>query len=122
MAGERKRIKIRGSTFGNFPTQRESRHRRQRIQKTVLTLGDFDRLADVSRRRIGLARNCREILLDQIPRFRLIEIAGNRQHGIIRRVVDPKKLADILDRGSIEVLHRTNRRMRIGRILETHFE
>src|SRR5205085_1487981 len=84
--------------------------------------GDYYRLADVNRRWIGLAMNCREILLDQIPSFRLIEISGNRQHGIIRRVVDPKKLADILDGGSIEVLHRTNRRMRVGRILETHFE
>src|SRR5438067_13469026 len=105
MAGERERIKIRRSTFGNLPTQRESRHRRQRIQKTVLTLGDLDRLADVSRRRIGLARNWREILLDQIPRFRLIEIAGNRHHSITRWVVDAKKRADMLDRGSTEVPH-----------------
>ncbi len=122
MACERERIKIRRSTRRNFPTQRECRHRRQRIQKSILALGDFDRLADVNRRRIRLAWNCRKILLYQVPRFRLIEIAGNHQHGIIRRVVNPKKFADILDRGSIEVLHRANRRMRVGRILETHLE
>ena len=122
MAGKRKRIKIRRSTFRDFPAQRERRHRRQRIQKSILTLGNFDRLADVNWRRIRLARNRRKVLLNQGLRFRPVKIAGNRQHGIIGRVVDSKKLADVLDGGSIEVLHRANRRMRVGRILETHFE
>ena len=84
--------------------------------------GDFFRLADVHWGRLRLARNVREIFLNQFIDLRLIEVTGNRHDGIIGRVINAKELAHVLHRGCVQVFHRSNCRMSVRMVSKTHLE
>ena len=46
-----------------------------------------------------------------VARVRRVEIAGDGQHGIVRRVVGPKEARDILEARLTQILHRADERV-----------
>ena len=60
------------------------------------------------------ARYLAEELLDQRTRLDRIEVAGDRQHGVVRGVVRREKLRDVFEAGVGEILHRANERVMEG--------
>ena len=47
----------------------------------------------------------------------VVDIADDRQHGVVRGVVGPEERADVLERGGIEVGHRADRRVMVRMVL-----
>ena len=69
-----------------------------------------------------MARNRSEVLFDQVARFAFIEVAGDRQHGIVGRVINPKELTNVFDSRGVEIFHRSDGRMRVRGIFKAHFK
>ena len=81
----------------------------------------LDRLGLGERGHAGLGRivdraagDVAEIFLDQRPRFRRVDVAGQHQHRIVRPVFVAEPLLDVLEAGGVEVGHRADRRVMIG--------
>jgi hypothetical protein len=63
-------------------------------------------------RRLALSpRNRSEKIPDQTPRFARIEVAGNRKHGIVGRVVGGEELRDVFQRCGGQIFHRPDQGM-----------
>src|ERR1043165_8041923 len=97
MAGQRKRIKLGRAPLGNFPSQGKRGNGRQLVEISVPAFSYIRRFVNVDGRRRRLSRNRREILLDQLTRLGLVKVPGDRQHGVVRRIVNSKELANVID-------------------------
>ncbi len=65
----------------------------------------------------GLRRDVAEILLDLRQRVGGLEVAHQRQHRIVRRVVDAEELLDVLDGRRVQVFHGADHRMLVGEVI-----
>jgi hypothetical protein len=72
----------------------------------------------VKRRRWGCRRNRLEVLADFVEGDFLIDVAGNRQRRIVRRVVGLEETGEVFERRGIEIGHRSDDRMLVRKILE----
>ena len=75
--------------------------------------GQGDRLGD-DRPDLWPARDRAEPLFHQRARRGDVDVAGERQHRIVRAVVIAEPLADVLEAGGVEIGHRADRRVAIG--------
>ncbi len=78
-----------------------------------------ERRREVERRQRGLGaarRDRAEVALDERLRLGGIEVAGDRQHGVVGRVPGREELADVLERRGVEVLERADERV-VERVL-----
>src|SRR5579884_170857 len=71
-------------------------------------------LVDHHGRRIGLARNASEVLLDLALRRRLVEIADHGQAGVIGRIIRLEERTDIFQGRRVEVLVRADGIVLVG--------
>ena len=69
-----------------------------------------------TRWRIWLRRDVAEIFLDERACFVVVKVTDDGYHRVVRRVIDPEKLLHVVDRRGVEIFHRSDRRMRVGRI------
>src|SRR5438270_13285685 len=120
MTGQRQSIKVRAAALWNLPTERESRHGSQLVEKSIPVLSNFLRFVNINRWRFGLVGYGSEVLFDQRSACGIIEIPGHRKHGVIRRVINAEELAHDVDGGRVQLFHRSDRRMCIGMAAETH--
>src|SRR5438876_10731719 len=106
MTSQRERIKVGTAALWNLPTECEGRHRRQLVEKSIRVLGDCGGLTHIDRRWFRLAGDGGEVLFDQRSSDCVIKIPGDRKHGVVRRVIDAKELADVFDSCGVEIFHR----------------
>ena len=108
-----KRDRIGIGKSGASPVAGDPRHRHG-IDHFALHAGRQGVWASDHRTHIGPARDRAEMLLDHRPGGGQVDIAGQHQHRVVGPVVIAEPLADIVQRGGIEIGHRTDRRMAIG--------
>ena len=86
---------------------------RHRVGNRLADLSAQDRLyGHVGRRRqVGVRRKGTEMALDHGHRPRGLEVAGDRQDRVVRRVVGREEGGDILEAGGIQVFHGADGRM-----------
>ena len=66
------------------------------------------------RGQVRVRRDAAEVLLDGRTDPVGLHVADHGQDRVVRRVVQPEELGDVLDRGRVEVLHRSDRRVVVG--------
>src|SRR5205807_1774738 len=81
------RVKVRRVAGHGLESNINLWQTRESIVNICSALGLLLRLSHINGRRVWLARNALEIFLDPVERVRRVEIADEREHGIVRRVV-----------------------------------
>jgi hypothetical protein len=61
---------------------------------------------------VAIARS--EVTLDHGERRIRLEVSGDREDRVVRGVPGREEVADVVERGGAEVLHRADRRMMVG--------
>src|SRR5258706_9188815 len=69
-----------------------------------------------------MRRNVLEIFYYQSQRRSGIEIATQREHGVVGRIVSPEKRLRVLHSGVMEISHRADRRMFISEVIVNQIE
>ena len=90
---------------------------RQRIGNGFAALAIVRLLAQIDLGRRGLSGNGTEILPDLGQSFVGIEIADQRENGVVRRVVGMEKSRDIGDAGSFQIGHGPDCRMLVSEVV-----
>ena len=75
-------------------------------------------LRDLARHRLRRLRHAAEILLHELLGLRRLEVADQRQRGVLRDVERRVEIADVLDRRGLQVGHAADRRM----LVRVHLE
>ena len=121
LAGKIHSVKLLCSSCGYLPPDQKSWKRSEFVFPLAVILGHLDRLGHVESGRQRLRLNVAKIRLDQL--FGIVRFKRSRQHEhcVVRCVKDAEKFLHILDRGVVEMLHRADRRVCVGKILKDHF-
>ena len=90
---------------------------RQRVLDRFAPLTVMRGFGHVDGRRYGLRRNAAEVLLHFRQRFGGIQIPHQRDHGVVRRVVDAEEVLHILHRSCIQVGHIADDRVLVGKVV-----
>src|SRR5690606_672265 len=69
---------------------------------------------------VRTAREVTEVLRDQLASLRRLEVAADREHGVVGCVVCAEELLDVLEACRVEVLHRADHRVVIRMIRRIH--
>jgi hypothetical protein len=119
--GHAKRTGVGIARFGDAIHHVDAREARQRIfhLRAALTrlcgLGEVDRLGRI------LPRDAAEILLHLGQRLLRVEIAHQREDGVVRRVVGLEELLDVVDRSGVEIVHGADDGMMVGEVIVDQF-
>ena len=80
-------------------------------------LGGLRRLGDVDLRRRRLRRNRLEVLAHLLERGLGVDVADDRDHGVVRRVVGLEERRDVFHRRRAQIRHRADHRVLVREVL-----
>src|SRR6185369_12893822 len=97
LAREVQRIELRRPALRSLPADQERRERGQLVFPLAICIRDLRRLLDIKLRRQRLWGNVAKIFLDKLLHGRVVEVARDREYGVVRRVIDAEKFLHILN-------------------------
>ncbi len=115
---EGERVVVRLAALRDDPPFEERRELRVRILDRRLAFGGLrrDRLGRVERRDLALGARVAEVLASERHRLVGVEIAGDREDRVVRRVVGVVEGAHPIELGGVEILHGPDGRVLVGPI------
>ena len=84
------------------------------VEHVLALLAGVERLLALHRRRRLAAPDAAEVLLDEPLRLGRLEVAGDDERGVVRRVVEVEELLHVRRLPGVQVVHRADDRVRVG--------